>query len=269
MKPLALGCFAASALFSQDPLEIVSRSVERDWTDFASRKDYTYQERYELREYKRNGRVGSRRSETKEVLILGDRPYERLIARNDEPLSEIDARRERQKLDREFAERQHESATERARYEHQRNEDRKFIRELPAAFVFHLAGVENVSGRPAWVIEAEPKPGYRPAQRLAGVFKKVRAKVWIEQDTYHWVRVDAEALDTLTFEFGFLRVAPGGTLHFEQTRVNDEIWLPAQASIRADARLAVIQKRRAEIDIRYSGYRKFQADSEIIQTLEH
>jgi hypothetical protein len=103
----------------------------------------------------------------------------------------------------------------------------------------------------------------------ARLFTKVRAKVWIEQATYHWVKMDAEALEALTFGFGLLRVAPGGTLHFEQVRVNDEIWLPSRALIHADARLALIKKVRAEIDIRYGGYRKFQSDSRIVEVREN
>src|ERR1700680_4457206 len=59
----------------------------------------------------------------------------------------------------------------------------------------------------------------RPVQARAALFTKVRAKVWIEQATYHWVKMDAEALDTLTFGLGLLRVAPGGTLQFEQVKV--------------------------------------------------
>ncbi|HEV2199647.1 MAG TPA: hypothetical protein VGR73_07490 [Bryobacteraceae bacterium] len=269
MKRLSLVLFAVSTLWGQDPLEIVQRSVERDWTDFTSRKDYTYQQHFELREYTRDGRVNNQRNETKEIMILGGWPSERLIARNDVPLSERDARRERQKFEREIADRQNESAADRARHEKERAEDRKFIRELPDAFTFHLDGVESVSGQPAWVIEADPKPSFHPVHSRAQLFAKVRAKVWIEQDTYHWVKADIDAIDTLTFGFGLLRVAPGGTLHFEQTRVNDEIWLPSHASIRADARLALVKKVRAEIDIRYSDYRKFQADSQIVQTIEH
>jgi len=81
--------------------------------------------------------------------------------------------------------------------------------------------------------------------------------------------MDAEALDTLTFGFGLLRVAPGGTLHFEQVKVNDEIWLPSRALIHADARLALIKKLHAEIDIRYSDYRKFRSDSQVIEAREN
>jgi hypothetical protein len=250
-------------------LEIVRRSMERDWTDFDSRKDYTYQERFEQRELTRDGRISHQRSETHETLVLGDWPYQRLIARDDKPLSEKEARREQQKLDRVAAERQHPSAAERARREKERAEERKAIQALPEAFMFRLVGTENVSGRSAWVIDAEPRPEFHAQDELSRIFKKVRAKVWIEQETFHWVKMDAEVLDTLTFGFGLLRVAPGGTLHFEQTRVNNEIWLPSYVLIRGDARLAFVKKLRVEIDIRYSGYRKFQADSKLVGTAEH
>ena len=115
------------------------------------------------------------------------------------------------------------------------------------------------------MIEAEPKPGYRPVLSEAKVFTKVRSKIWIEKATYRWVKVDAEVLNTLSFGLGLVRVAPGGTVRFEQTRVNDEIWLPSHAVIRGDVRLALIRKLRAEIDINFRDYKKFQSDSRIVE----
>lgn len=251
-------------LHAQDPLDIVRRSVERDWTDYGSVRNYTYEEHTEFRQYGNNGRVSTTRNETHEILILSQRPYERLIARDGHPISENETRGEQEKLDREVTKREHESASQRAKYEKERAENRQFIREIPDAFTFRLDGVEAVSGQPAWVIEAEPKSGYRAIHADAKLFAKVRARIWIEQATYHWVKVDAQAMETLSFGLFLVRVAPGGTLHFEQTRVNDEIWLPSRIQIRADARVALIRKLRAELDIRYSGYQKFQSDSHIV-----
>ena len=248
----------------QDPLQIVRRSVERDWTDYASVKNYTYNERTDIRRFAADGKIASERTETHEILILGERPYEKLIARDDRPLSESETRKEQEKLDKEVAKRENESPSQRARYEKQRNEDRQFIREIPEAFRFRLDGIEDISGQPCWRIEAEPKPGYRALTSDAKIFAKLQATIWIEQATYHWVKVDARALDALWFGFAVLRVAPGGTLHFEQTRINDEIWLPSSIVVRADARLALLKKIRAEFDIRYSEYRKFQSDSHIL-----
>jgi hypothetical protein len=261
---VAPGLFTAARLEAQDPLEIVRRSVERDWTDYASVKDYTYQERTEFRQYAKDGKLSGSRSETHEMLVLGQRPYERLIARDGRPLSENETRKEQAKLDREAAKREHESAAQRAKHEKERSEERQFIREIPDAFTFRLDGAEAVSNQPAWVIEAEPKSGYRAVNSDARIFSKLRAKIWIEQATYHWVKLDAQALEPLLFGFGLLRVASGGMLHFQQTRVNDEIWLPSSILVRAEARVALVKKVRAEFDIRYSGYQKFQSDSHIV-----
>jgi len=248
-----------------DPIEIVRRSVERDWTDFESRKNYTYQEHSEFRRYARSGATAKVRSETNEILILGGRPYERLTARNAKPLSAREERREQAKLDTELARRQHESAAEQARYQKERTEERAFIREIPDAFTFHLVKTDTVSNQPAWVIEARPKPGYRAVHSRAKDFAKVRATIWIEKATYHWVKVDADVLSTISVGFGLLRVAPGSSMHFEQTRVNDEVWLPSSMLVRFEARLALLKVLRGEYDIRYSDYRKFQSDSKIVE----
>jgi hypothetical protein len=247
-----------------DAQQIIRHSVERDWTDFSSLKDYTYEERTEFRQFDKDGKLSSTRSETHDILILGNRPYEKLVARNDKPLSAAEQRKEQEKLDREAAKRQHESAGDQAKEEKERAEDWAFIREVPDAFHFQLAGTETVSGEPAWVIDAEPKPGYRPIHSKAKLLTKIRAKIWVEQQTYHWVKAEIEVLEPLTFGLGLLRVSRGGVIHFAQRRVNNEVWLPEKILVHADARLAFVKKLHAEYDIQYSGYKKFQAESRIV-----
>jgi hypothetical protein len=78
------------------------------------------------------------------------------------------------------------------------------------------------------------------------------------------VKAEGEAIDTLSFGFFLFRVAPGATVSFEQTSVNGEVWLPSRISVRAEARIAILKKMRAEVDITYREYRKFQADSKIV-----
>jgi hypothetical protein len=263
---LFLGAAALVGAQGPDADTIVRRSMERDWTDFASQRDYVYQERSEFRDYDGSGKLKKQRSETSEILVLYGRRYERRIARDGQPLSPSEQRKEQEKLDREAAKRSRETPEDRARREKRRAEERAYIREVSDAFDFRLTGTDTVSGQPAWVLEAEPKPGYRPMHSRAGIFTKVRAKIWIEQATYHWVKMEAHVLDTLSFGLGLFRVAPGTTLHFEQVRVNDEIWLPAALRIRGDARLALFKKLRAEMDITYSDYRKFQGDSRVVES---
>lgn len=254
----------APLALAQDANEIVRRASDRDFTNFESRKNYTYQERQEVREFNSKGKLTKTEIETHEILILQGQPYEKLIARNDQPLSERDAQKEQKKLDNEVEKRKRQSAAEKAKLEKERLEEQKYLREFTEAFDFKIIGEEAVSGKPAWVITVTPKQGYRPKLSDAKMFTKLRGKVWITKDDYHWVKAEGEAIDTLSFGFFLFRVAPGATVSFEQTSVNGEVWLPSRISVRAEARIAILKKMRAEVDITYREYRKFQADSKIV-----
>ena len=78
----------------------------------------------------------------------------------------------------------------------------------------------------------------------------------------------ADVIEPLSFGLGLLRIAEGGTVTFEQKRVNEEVWLPSHILIHGDARLAYLKKVRAEIELTYRDYKKFQTDSKIVTTEE-
>ena len=61
-----------------------------------------------------------------------------------------------------------------------------------------------------------------------------------------------------------VRIGRGTHLTFEQTRVNDEVWLPSRTSIQGDARLGYLLKMHADQEITYRDYKKFQSDSRIV-----
>jgi hypothetical protein len=256
---------ARSACCADNANEIVLRSLDRDSSNFERLKNYTYEERNEARQYDKSGKLKTTEIEVYEIMMLGGRHYERLISKDDKPLSEKQARKEQEKIDKELERRSNMSPAEKAKREKERAEQRRFLRELPEAFRLRVIGEENVSGNAAWVIQAEPNPGYRPKLPRANLFSKVRAKIWIDKADYQWVKAEAEVIDTISFGLGMLRIAPGGFITFEQTRVNDEVWLPSHITVRADARLALLKKLRGQMDITYSKYQKFQSDSRIVE----
>jgi hypothetical protein len=259
----ALLLFAPLAL-GQDAKEIIRQSVQRDLLNFERLKNYTYVEHDEEKTFDRHSQIKKTQKETYEVMILGGHDYERLIERDDKPLSPKQAREEEDKLDKEIERRKHESAADKAKIAKQRQEQRKFLDEVPEEFDFQLLGVEDISGKPAWVISAQPKRGYQPKARGAKLIQNMRGKVWIDQSEYQWVKVQAEATGKLSYGLGMLKIDPGATVTFEQTRVNDEIWLPAHASIRFNGRAALFVPLRDEIDMQFRDYKKFQAESQMV-----
>jgi len=264
MARFSIFLLAALPAFPQDALEIVRKSLDRDIANFEHLKNYTYRQREVDRTFSKDGKLNKTESETTEVLILGGRPYEKLIERNDKPLSEKEARKEQEAMDKEVARRSNLSEAEKQKLEKRRLENRKFLSEIPDAFTFHLVGEQTVSGKKAWAIQATPKPGFHPKDIRARILSKMRGTIWVDEGEYQWVKVDAEVLDTISLGLALFRISPGGRIVFEQTRVNDEVWLPAHAQFRIDGRLGYIKSLHSEVELNYSDYRKFQTDSRII-----
>ncbi len=259
------GTIAAQAL---TPQEIVKRSVDRDARNFERFKDYTFHEFEDQKQLDKRGKVSRRDTQLNEVLILGGRPYSRLLERDGKPLSAKDARKEQAKLDKEAAKRAEETDRDRAKFEKDRLQERKFAQEIPDAFNFTLLGEETMDGLPVWKIRAEPKPGFKPREGRADLLKKVRGTLWIDQAGYQWVRAEIDVIDTISWGFFVLRIPAGAKISFLQMRVNDEVWLPKSVHLRADAKLALMKTFRLDMDLAYSDYRKFRAESQIIDAQE-
>jgi len=263
-------CLLAAALtaFPQDAHQIILLSAERDQNDLEARRNFTYTVHTEQFDVDKAGRLSPAESETREVLILYGRPYERLIARNGRPLSPADQRREKEKLEREAARRARQAASDRAKQAEEENENlrrqKEILREVAGAFDFCLLGEEILNGSATWVIAAEPKPGYRPSSRQTRILSALRGKVWITQQDYRWVKIEAEVIRTISFGMFLARLNPGTTLKFEQQLVRGEAWLPGSFSARIAARVGLVKKYDREIRTVFYDYRRFSSDSRVV-----
>ncbi len=258
----------AGVLCAQDPREIVRKSVELDQADWARMKDYTWIARETDRGLDSRGNVKSVKTDAWETVILYGEPHRRMLERDGQPLSADDQRKEQQKLDKAVAKLEHERPEQRARreaeYEKERAKDRDFLREVPDLFDFKLLGDEKVDGHAVWVISATPKAGYRPRHSDAKPLLKVQAKMWIDKAEYQWVRLEAETTATISFGLFIARLNPGAKLVFEQTRVNDEVWLPKREVISGAGRVGLVKKLAGEQEVTWNNYRKFQVDSKVV-----
>jgi len=50
----------------------------------------------------------------------------------------------------------------------------------------------------------------------------------------------------------------------EQTRVNDEVWLPRQVAVKVDVRLALLKNFNINVEQSFRDYKKFRATSRIV-----
>ena len=76
-------------------------------------KDYTWIARQTDRLLDSHGQVKSQKTEEWETVVMYGEPHHRMLERNGKALSAEDQRKEREKLDREVAKREHETTEQR------------------------------------------------------------------------------------------------------------------------------------------------------------
>ncbi len=259
----------ATAQLSQDQIRALIRQVaDKDIENDKKQNEYTYIQREEEHKLDSKGEVKSSESKTQEIMVLYGEQVERLIAKNDKPLSEKDAAKEEERIQKLTDKRKHETEVQRKKRlqteEKDREDARKFVSEVADAYNFHLKGMENLDGRETYVIDAEPRPDFQPQFKEAKVLPKFRFRAWIDQAESQWVKLDAECIDTVSVGWFLARIHKGSRLLIDQTRVNDEVWLPRHVAVKVDVRVALLKNFNLEADVTYRDYKKFRTDTKIV-----
>jgi hypothetical protein len=259
----------ANGKISQEQMQQLFRvAAEKDIENDKRLRDYTYIERDEEHDLDGKGDVKSVDIKTYEVMELYGEQVQRLIEKDGKPLDVGDTEKEEKKIQKIVDKRKNESEDERRkraqREEKEREDGRKFVREVADAYNFRLVGTESVGGRDAWVIDAEPRPGYEPHMKEAKFLPKFRGRVWIDKNEAQLSKLDIECIDTVSVGWFLARVHKGSRIVMEQTRVNDEVWLPKHIALKVGVRLALLKNFNVEVEQTYRDYKKFRATAKIV-----
>ena len=263
----------ADGKLSQPQMQQLLRVVaDKDDENNKKERDYTYIERDVDRKLDGKGETKSTEAKTYEVLEIYGEQVQRLIEKEDKPLSEKDAAKEEEKIQKIIDKRKNESDADRRKREEKREKDRedgrKFVREVSDAYNFKLVGTELVGGREAWVIDGEPRPGYVPHIKEGKYLSKFRGRVWIDKSDLQLAKMDVECLDTISWGLFLARIHKGTRFMLEQTRVNDEVWLPLHLTAKVDVRLALVKSFNVDLEQTFRDYKKFRTSAKIVGVSE-
>jgi hypothetical protein len=203
--------------------------------------------------------------------LPGEPRWERVIVKDGVPITPAELAkqdRERQKKVMEYVrKREREPDRVRADEERKRAEEQRELDEAVddalRIFDMRMLGRENIGGHDTIVISFTPRPGTAARSRTGKILRHFAGKAWVSEREYELVRVEGEALDTVSFGLGlFARVHKGSNARFERRKVNGEEWLPASASYTASARLFLLRRLRVGGVSEYADYRKFTVSTE-------
>jgi hypothetical protein len=259
----------AHGALSQEQMQRLLRVVaDKDIENDKRLRNYTYIERDEEHKLDGKGQVKSTEAKTYEVMELYGEQVQRLTEKDDKPLNAKDAAKEEEKIQKIINKRKDESENERKKREEKeekgREEDRKFVLEVADAYNFKLVGTELVGGREAWVIDGEPRPGFVPHMKQSKFLSKFRGRVWIDQSDFQLAKMDVECLDTISWGLFLARIHKGSRFMLEQTRVNEEVWLPRELTVKVDVRFALLKNFNVDLEQSFHDYKKFRATSRVL-----
>lgn len=236
-----------------DSATIISRSVEANNADWKAAPAYDYTERDRTA-------AGTR---TYRVMTIEGSPYQELLAVNGEPLPSQEQATEQHKLEQVRALRRAESAGDRARrierYEQERKRDHLIMQELTRAMDFTLLGERRLGGYEVYLLQATPRPGYRPPTIETEVLTGMQGKLWIDKQTYQWVKVEAQVVRPVSIAGFLASVLPGTRFELEMRPAGEGLWLPAHFAMKSKARILHLFPHRSQADETYFDYRKSAA----------
>jgi hypothetical protein len=259
----------ANGKLSQEQMQQLFRVVAaKDLENDKLQRNYTYIERQVENRLDKNGETKSSEVKTYDILEIYGEQVQRLIAKDDRPLSAKDAAKEEEKIQKIIDKRKNESESDRKKREEReikdREDSRKFETEVADAYNFKLVGTEPLGGREAWIIDAEPRPDFVPHMKESKLLAKFRGRVWIDKADVQLAKLDVECLDTVSFGWFLARFHKGTRVTLAQTRINDEVWLPLHVSAKIDVRVALLKNFDVELEQAYRDYKKFRSSSKIV-----
>ena len=155
-----------------------------------------------------------------------------------------------------------ERARQEREYQKSRRERDDAVSDVYSVFDIRMTGRERIEGHDTIAFSLTPKADARPRTTEGGQMRHFKVQAWISESDYELVKLDAEAIDTLSFGLGVLaRLHKGAKLSFLRRKINGEVWLPAVASYSGSARVSLLFMLRRAGSSEFSGYRKYSVDT--------
>lgn len=234
------------------------------------RNEYAYTRTETDLDLDKAGRPARKTERTYEVFLLNGNEVSRLVAKDGRPLTGAAALKEQERAEKALRD-QREKEKRRARLRKHREGRRETaedsnrgmsISDLLRVCRFVNPRRETLNGHELLVFDFGPLPGAQARNRAESWARKLTGRLWIDEQHKEVARVEGRLEDGLKMAGGvLLSLRRGATFVLEQERVNDEVWLPSYAEVRASGRVFLLKGFQVNQTQRFSNYRKFSVET--------
>ncbi len=141
--------------------------------------------------------------------------------------------------------------------ERRRKGRRSTMEDVMATLNFKMARRDSVNGRDAIVFTFTPKPDAEPETREGRIAKSFSGSIWVDEVAREVIRIDAKAVDTISFGFGLVaRLNEGSTVTLHRQPIENGLWLPTSIRFAGEGRALLLRKLNVDQRIEWSEYKK-------------
>ena len=228
--------------------KIIRHSAQATHADWARAPDFDFCE-------VDTTKTGSR---TSAVLMIAGSPYYRLVQVNGEDLSPAQDAAEQQGLTSTIQQRQNETPDEKAKriakYLTERHRDQQLLEQFTDAMNFTFSGHEVVDSHQVEVFEATPRPDYVPKSMETEVLTGLKGKLWVDESSFRWVKVQAEVVKPVSIAGFLARVEPGTEFELQERPINADVWMPSLFRMQVRAKVLFLVNKSSETNESYFNY---------------
>jgi hypothetical protein len=105
------------------------------------------------------------------------------------------------------------------------------------------------------VFEATPRPGYVPKSMQMQVLPGMKGKLWVDQTSFRWVKVQAEVVKPVSIAGFLARVEPGTRFELQERPINPGIWLAHLFTMHSGAKILFLISKSSEANETHFKYK--------------
>ncbi|HUI42931.1 MAG TPA: hypothetical protein VL523_13280 [Terriglobia bacterium] len=229
-------------------------------------EQYTCDKTEEEFEVDSHGALKSKGVKEYQVFYLDGDEVDRLVKKDGQDLSPAEQQSQNEHIRKrveEYEKKQAKRAQQAAHgQEEKRNKDDVRVSDFLRMDRFTHPRREAFRGHEVIVFDFEPNPSYKPASTVERLLHELIGAVWIDERAEDVVRLDAYLAGNFRLAGGLLAtLQKGSAFTFEQTRINNEVWLPSSLEAHVSARLLLLKGLSGNVVMRYRNYQKFHVES--------
>lgn len=247
------------ALAKSDPSKLVADTIENELKHANDNTKYMYKDR----------RQTLHLTTTKQMVETTDGTVARLIAWNDQPLTQEQRAQDDAKLQNLLND---PAAMKKKRKEQDDDSSRvqRMFREIPKAFIFEFADTEPGKNGSPWIkLNFKPKPNYDPPSREMSVYAAMQGSMWIDEQEQRLARMEATLFRDVTFGWGILgHLDKGGHFNIEQSDLGNGRWEATTMNIQFTGKALLFKTINLHQVETLSDFRRVPENTNLAQGIE-